>query len=347
LSTIELDLSAVPPFHRRVYQLARAIPPGQTLSYGEVAARLGSPGGARAVGQALRRNPFAVVVPCHRVVAAGGRLGGFSAPGGMATKTELLAREASPGGDEPRGPESPTADPALGFDPAVAGEHLRGADPVLGVLMDEVGPPQLRLTGAPTTFAALARSIVYQQLHGRAAAAIYGRLCALFPDSGAVLTPGDVNGATDEMLLGAGLSRAKMRSLRDLALRTTEGAVPTLDEAAAMDDEAIVEELSQVRGIGRWSAEMFLIFTLGRPDVLPTGDYGVRKGFAVTYRNGVMPTPKELLAFGERWRPYRSLASWYLWRALELAPDVTPVGPAAPVRAARPGGRAGPAARRP
>jgi 3-methyladenine DNA glycosylase/8-oxoguanine DNA glycosylase len=113
-------------------------------------------------------------------------------------------------------------------------------------------------------------------------------------------------------------------SIRDLARRALDGSLPTLSETGAMDDEAIVEELSQVRGIGRWTSEMFLIFTLGRPDVLPVGDLGVRKGFALAYRAGVMATPKELLAFGERWRPFRSLASWYLWQALELevgAPD--------------------------
>jgi methylated-DNA-[protein]-cysteine S-methyltransferase len=318
LSTIELDMTAVPPFHRRVYQLARTIPAGETLSYGAVAARLGSPGAARAVGQALRRNPFAIVVPCHRVVGAGGKLGGFSANGGLGTKVQLLSLEAPP---------PPAADQAV--DGRLAGKHLRAADPVLADLMDAVGPLDLQLTGAPTTFAALARAIVYQQLNGRSAGAIYGRLCALFPGTGATLQPGDILAATDEQLLGAGLSRAKLLAIRDLARRAADGAIPTLVEARAMEDEAIVEELSEVRGIGRWSAEMFLIFTLGRPDVLPVGDFSVRKGFGRWFRNGAMPTPKELLVYGERWRPYRSVASWYLWRAAALQEEL-PVSPAMP-----------------
>jgi len=308
LSGIELDMTGVAPFHRRVYQLARTIPRGETLSYGEVATRLGSPGAARAVGQALRRNPFAVVVPCHRVVAAGGKPGGFSANGGVATKMELLALEAPP----------PPPVPDLGYDTAVAVEHLAGADAVLAGLMDAVGPVDLRLSGAPTTFAALVEAIVHQQLHGKAAAAIYRRLCDLFPGSAGTPTAEDILAAPDEALRAAGLSRAKLMSIRDLARRAADGAVASLAEARDMDDDAIVAELTEVRGIGRWTAEMFLIFTLGRPDVLPVGDFGVRKGFARIYRGGEMPAPKELLEYGERWRPYRSVASWYLWRALEL-----------------------------
>jgi O-6-methylguanine DNA methyltransferase len=308
LSAITLDMTGVPPFHRRVYQLARTIPRGETLSYGEVATRLGSPGAARAVGQALRRNPFAVVVPCHRVVAAGGKLGGFSANGGVATKIELLAREAPPA----------AALPELVYDATAAVAHLAGVDPVLRALMDETGPFDLRLTGAPTTFCALAEAIVYQQLHAKAAAAIYRRLCDLFPGCGGTPTAEDILGATDDALLAAGLSRAKLLSIRDLARLVVDDAIPSLAEARDMSDEAIVEELTEVRGIGRWTAEMFLIFTLGRPDVLPVGDFGVRKGFAQTYRGGEMPAPKELLEYGERWRPYRSVASWYLWRALEV-----------------------------
>jgi O-6-methylguanine DNA methyltransferase len=308
LSAIELDMAGVPPFHRRVYQLARTIPRGETLSYGEVATRLGSPGAARAVGQALRRNPFAVVVPCHRVVAAGGKLGGFSANGGLATKIELLALEAP----------APPPVGGLRYDTAVAVEHLARGDAVLAGLMDAVGPVDLPLSGAPTTFAALAEAIVHQQLHGKAAAAIYRRLCAIFPGCEATPTAGDILAARDEELLAAGLSRAKLLSIRDLARLAADGAIPSLVEAQDMDDDAIVAELTEVRGIGRWTAEMFLIFTLGRPDVLPVGDFGVRRGFALTYRGGEMPAPKALLEYGERWRPYRSVASWYLWRALEL-----------------------------
>ncbi|HEX3426419.1 MAG TPA: DNA-3-methyladenine glycosylase, partial [Acidimicrobiales bacterium] len=230
-------------------------------------------------------------------------LGGLGGVGGTARLAGATA--AAPSGA------------SLGFDPAQALRRLRRADPVMARLIKEVGPLGLQLSGAPTTFAALSRSIVYQQLHGRAAAAIYARLGALFPQSGSALAVEDVMAASDEELRGAGLSRAKMLALRDLAERSIAGEVPTLAETETMEDEEIIEELSHVRGIGRWSAEMFLIFTLGRPDVLPVGDFGVRKGFAARYQHGVMPTPKELSAFGERWKPYRSVASWYLWRAAE------------------------------
>ena len=123
--------------------------------------------------------------------------------------------------------------------------------------------------------------------------------------------------ASDEALRSAGLSRAKLASLRDLAAHDESGALPTIADVDAMDDDEIVERLTAVRGIGRWTVHMFLIFRLGRPDVLPIDDYGVRRAFGLVYRRD-MPTPKELAAHGEQWAPYRTVASWYLWRALEL-----------------------------
>ena len=166
LSTIALDMEEVPAFHRRVYEVARAIPSGMTLSYGEIAARAGAPGAARAVGQALGRNPFPIVVPCHRVLAAGGKIGGFSAQGGVATKRRMLAIEGAPlNGAMPL----LNGDGALGFDPGLAVAHLRASDPTLGRVIDEVGPFRMRLRPAPSVFAALAESIVYQQLNGKAA----------------------------------------------------------------------------------------------------------------------------------------------------------------------------------
>ncbi|HYP53136.1 MAG TPA: hypothetical protein VEQ42_06325, partial [Pyrinomonadaceae bacterium] len=161
-------------------------------------------------------------------------------------------------------------------------------------------------------------NIVYQQLHGTAAAAIHGRVLALF---GGRLRPEDVLGARDEVLRGAGLSGAKLAALRDLAAKTADGTVPTLARLRRMPDEEIIGRLTQVRGLGRWTAEMLLIFSLGRPDVLPVGDFAVRKGFALAWGLKESPKPKELTEYGERWRPYRSVASWYLWRAVELPPE--------------------------
>ncbi len=315
LSTVALDMEGVPPFHRRVYEVARAIAPGATLSYGEVAARLGAPGSARAVGQALGRNPFAIVVPCHRVLAAGGKVGGFSANGGITTKLRLLAIEGAPAAFD--------GDGALGFDPAVAVGHVRAADPALARIIDAVGPCRLQLRRTPSIFVALTEAIVYQQLTGKAAATIYARLCALFPRAHEGPTAAHILRASDDKLRGAGLSRPKLLSLRDLARRDAAGEIPTLAAVRGMEDEAIVERLTAVRGIGRWTVEMLLIFRLGRPDVLPADDYGIRKGFAIAVKKRELPTRTDLERRGARWRPYRTVASWYLWRAVELARERT------------------------
>ena len=177
-------------------------------------------------------------------------------------------------------------------------------------------PPFRIAPRSSSIFVALARAIVYQQLAGRAAGAIYARVCALFPEGEP--TPEGILAASDEKMRGAGLSRSKMLSLRDLARRAAGGEIPTPSEIQHMDDEAIIERLTQIRGIGRWTAEMLLIFHLGRPDVLPVDDYGVRKGFAIAYDRD-LPSPKELTTYGTRWQPYRTVASWYLWRVVERA----------------------------
>jgi methylated-DNA-[protein]-cysteine S-methyltransferase len=314
LGAIALDMERVPAFHRRVYEAARAIAPGETLSYGEVAARLGERGAARAVGQALGRNPFAIVVPCHRVLAASGKMGGFSANGGVATKLRLLALEGTPAAGQ-RGLFD--GDGRLGFDPRAAVAHLRAADPALARVIDACGPMSLQLQKTPSLFGALAQAIVYQQLSGKAAATIFARLCALFPSPHEGPTAEKILRLSDARLRGCGLSRAKTLSLRDLARRAEAGEIPTLAEIQRMEDEAIVECLTKVRGIGRWTAEMLLVFRLGRGDVLPADDYGVRKGFAVAFRKRALPGRKELEKHGERWKPYRTAASWYLWRAAE------------------------------
>jgi methylated-DNA-[protein]-cysteine S-methyltransferase len=318
-------MEGVPPFHRRVYEVARAIPPGKTLAYGDIAARLGTRGAARAVGQALGQNPFPIVVPCHRVLAAGGKVGGFSAHGGLATKLRMLAME----GVRLNGVPVPLAagNRGFGFDPIVAVEHLRTNDPVFAQLIDAVGPFRMQLHNARSIFGALAEAIVYQQLTGKAAAKIFARLCALFPGAPKSPTAEQILAASDEQLRGVGLSGSKLLSLRDLARRAADGEIPALSETRRMTDEAIIESLTRVRGIGRWTAEMLLIFHLGRPDVLPVHDYGVRKGFAIVY-DRELPSPKKLAAYGARWKPYRTVASWYLWRVVERATarKVIPVG---------------------
>lgn len=313
LSSIVLDMTGVPSFHQRVYKVARTILPGSTLTYGEIATKLGDRGAARAVGQALGRNPFPIIVPCHRVLAAGGKVGGFSANGGITTKLRLLTIE----GAHSTPPDLFDGDGAYSFDPVQAVEHLKAADPPFARTIDRIGNFDLELRNTPSIFVALAEAIVYQQLHGRAAATIFARVRALFPNAHHGPTPEQILRASDEKLRGAGLSQAKMLSLRDLAHRTVSGEIPTLAEAQAMDDAILIDRLTHVRGIGRWTVEMLLISRLGRPDVLPADDFGIRKGFSVAFKKSDMPTPKEVLARGVKWAPYRTVASWYLWRAAE------------------------------
>jgi DNA-3-methyladenine glycosylase II len=233
----------------------------------------------------------------------------------------------------PRPRSGPTKKPP--YDPAEAIAALSAADPKLGKLIARAGPFTLRLPGQQSPFEALAESIIYQQLHGKAAATIHARLIASF-EPGIAQTTGLANHPSPQQLLdcpndqlrAAGLSHNKALALRDLAAKTLDGTVPTLARIKRMADEDIVEHLTQVRGIGRWTVEMFLMFRLGRPDVLPVADYGVRKGFALTFL-GLKPTQKvtpDLLATPEqmerrakKWAPWRSVASWYMWRACDIA----------------------------
>ena len=196
--------------------------------------------------------------------------------------------------------------------------HLRESDPVLADLIRRAPRCAIRADEMQSPYEALFEAIVYQQLSGKAAATILSRVKSSFGDD-AFPSPEAVIAAPDEQLRGAGLSRAKTAAVKDLATKARDGHVPGVDELHRMDDDAIVEHLTAIRGIGRWTVEMMLIFRLGRPDVLPVHDYGVRNGFRLAYRKRSLPTPTQLAKFGERWRPYRTVASWYLWRAVELA----------------------------
>jgi methylated-DNA-[protein]-cysteine S-methyltransferase len=316
LSAITLDMERVPPFHRRVYEAARSIAPGATLSYGEIAKRIGSPGSARAVGQALGRNPFAIIVPCHRVLAAGGKVGGFTANGGITTKLRILSIEGARAAGQAGLFDG---DGVFAFDPRVAIAHLRASDKALARVIDAAGPFTMELKRTPSIFVALAEAIVYQQLSGKAAGTIFARVCALFPRAHQGPTAEGILRTSDAKLRAAGLSRPKLRALRDLARRAKAGRIPTLAEVHRMDDAAIIARLTEVRGIGRWTVEMLLMFRLGRADVLPTDDYGIRKGFATAFRKAELPGRDDIERRGERWKPYRTVASWYLWRAAERA----------------------------
>lgn len=207
--------------------------------------------------------------------------------------------------------------PDYAFDPHAAITHLSQADLALSRLIGKAGPFTLQIRAMHSPFEALARNIIYQQLHGTAAAAIHARVLALF--GGSRLRPQDLLETPDEQLRAAGLSANKLVALKDLAAKTLDGTVPGLARLKRMTDDEIIARLTAVRGVGRWTVEMLLMSRLGRPDVLPVGDFGVRKGFSLVYRTEGLPTPKELTSHAERWRPYRTVASWYMWRAVDLA----------------------------
>jgi len=204
------------------------------------------------------------------------------------------------------------------FDLRLAMDALAAKDPQLALLIKETEEFRIETDGSDSPYEILLEAIAYQSISGKAAATIFGRVKAL-SSTGRAPTPEEMLKLRKSALRKAGLSGAKALAMKDLAKKTIEGIVPTLEQAEKLSDEELVERLVSVRGIGAWTVEMFLIFRLGRPDVLPIHDLGVKKGWAVTYGKKHMPKPKELLAFGERWRPYRTVASWYMWRACQRA----------------------------
>ncbi|MBS0375567.1 MAG: DNA-3-methyladenine glycosylase 2 family protein [Proteobacteria bacterium] len=198
--------------------------------------------------------------------------------------------------------------------PAVV-EALARQDERLARAIALVGPCGIkRGRGAP--FEALLSAIAHQQVHGNAAAAILGRFRALYA-GGRYPTPAELAATSEATLRGVGLSRAKALAMRDVAARTLDGTVPDRRTIARLDDEAVIERLCEVRGVGRWTAEMILMFTLNRPDILPVGDFGIREGFRLLHGKRRQPKPQWLARYGERWAPYRTTASWYLWRYVE------------------------------
>jgi DNA-3-methyladenine glycosylase II len=235
----------------------------------------------------------------------------------------------------PRPHNSPRS-PRYDIDLAIS--HLSASDPKLARLIQRAGPFTMKLSSTQSPFEALVESIIYQQIHGKAAAAIHRRLLESFypVTSDEHFAAQHLLDCPNEQLRAAGLSHNKSLALRDLAAKTLDGTVPTLARIRRMSDEAIIEHLTQVRGIGKWTVEMLLIFRLGRPDLLPVTDYGVRKGFALTFQSlkpadkvtpANLPKPDVMLRRAKRWQPWRSIASWYLWRACDLASGKLPTLP--------------------
>jgi methylated-DNA-[protein]-cysteine S-methyltransferase len=297
---VPLDLSGATEFSRKVYLTLRRIGPGQVTSYRNLARKAGHPGAARAVGRAMATNPIPLLIPCHRVLTTDNRLNGFSAEGGIALKARILFAEGV----------------ILNPEHAAGIAKLRRADPKLRRIIDHVGPYAPLGEVRHTPYEALVSSIVYQQLSGKAASTIARRLKGLTPGD-SYPTPREVQKLSDAKLRQAGLSRQKTSYLRDLA-RHMEDRRLVPGRLRRLSDEEAIASLSQVKGIGRWSAQMYLIFHLGRLDVLPVGDLGFRTAVRKVYGLKELPTPKELEPMGERWRPYRSMATWYLWQSLRV-----------------------------
>ena len=195
-------------------------------------------------------------------------------------------------------------------------KFLAKSDPVMRRLMKQIGPCGLEPQRARQPFESLVRAIAHQQIHGKAAEAILGRFVALYP--GKFPQPAALLETDSAALRGCGFSQAKVAAILDIAAHTLAGTVPTLARIRKMPDEKIVQRLIQIRGVGRWTVEMLLIFQLGRPDILPVDDFGIRNGFRIAYQCVAMPKPREVLEYGARWQPYRTVASWYLWRAADM-----------------------------
>ena len=201
---------------------------------------------------------------------------------------------------------------------AAALKHLSAVDPVMRKLIREVGACKLEPEPWRAPFQSLVQAVAHQQLNGTAANTILTRFIKLFPKR-RFPKPEDLSNVTDEQIRACGFSFAKIKAIRDIAEKTLSGIVPTSRQIVKLSDDEIIVRLTEVRGVGRWTVEMLLIFQLGREDILPADDFGVRTGFRIAYKKRELPKPKDLLKFGERWRPHATTAAWYLWRAADAA----------------------------
>ncbi len=307
-SRLPLHFIEASDFMLSVYRAAQKIRSGDIVTYGEIAARIGKPNASRAVGSALGKNPIPLIVPCHRVITSSGKLGGYSAPGGVETKAALLEIEGIS-----------LTKPRVIATPAQWGnavKALQKRDVAIAGLIKKVGPLQFQPLLKEEPLAALIQAIASQQLSSKAAATILNRVNIMIakeghPDPNKILDTPDVD------LRKAGLSFMKISFLKDLARKYLEGKLFPLEVLQQMTDEEIIKEFSKVKGIGRWTVEMYLIFNLGRADVFPTLDFGIRKAVARLYGLSKVPDSREVEKYGERWKPYRSVASLYLWHSID------------------------------
>ncbi|MCA9665757.1 MAG: methylated-DNA--[protein]-cysteine S-methyltransferase [Myxococcales bacterium] len=299
LDDVPLELDDVSPFARRVYQALRRVGPGAVTTYGDLARAAEAPvGAARAVGAAMGHNPLPLVVPCHRVLGKND-MGDFSSPGGLRTKLRLLTLER--------------------VDAAVLverGVNALRADETLGPIIRRVGQCRIGERGAPDALTALSRSIVHQQVSLAAGRTIFGRLLSACGDGARTLDGDRVLAAAPEVLRGAGLSARKAETVREIAERYRGGEIDE-QRLARLDDEQAIEALTNIKGVGRWTAEMFLMFQLARLDVLPLGDVGLQRAMQRAFGIKKKPAPRTMTRLAKPWTPFRSVGCWYLWRGLD------------------------------
>ena len=299
LRDIPVDLSDSSEFSRKVLRTLRGVKPGQVITYGQLAAKAGRPGAARAVGRIMGANPVPIIVPCHRCMGADGSLTGFSTAGGTALKARLLFIEGY----------EHNAEHARGI------RHLQKVDPKIRRVIGKVGP-YLAMPDKPRPpYDTLVTAIVHQQLSVKAGQTIAGRVRDLTPGPNHP-TPEQTLRLKPEKLRACGLSNAKVGFVRDLAAHVHDGSLK-LGALKRLSDDEVIAELIKVKGIGEWSAHMHLIFHMGRLDVLPVGDLGLRMAAFKLYGLEEYATAAELTEIAEPWRPYRSLGSYYLWRGLD------------------------------
>ncbi|HSC76043.1 MAG TPA: methylated-DNA--[protein]-cysteine S-methyltransferase [Pseudomonadales bacterium] len=308
-SNVPVYVDGATEFMQRVYTEAQRIPAGSVISYAQLAERLGQPGAVRAVGTALGKNPVPLIIPCHRIITTSGELGGFSAPGGVATKKVLLACE----GVSLEKPHVLTT--AAQWREGV--RYLQNNAQIKS-LINNVGDFPFKPQQNAEPLQALIAAIVSQQLSTKVAATILKRVNALVERKGRPIAK-RILALDDETLRATGLSYMKVSYLKDLAQHCIDGKFPTLEQVRQMSDEQIIKSFTQIKGIGRWTVEMYLIFDLGRADVFPGDDYGIRKAIAQLYDLPELPPAKQMAQYAEPWKPYRSIASLYLWRLLDNA----------------------------
>jgi O-6-methylguanine DNA methyltransferase len=310
------DFSAIPvfiekasPFMHAVYDAARRIPAGEVVSYAELARRIKKPGAVRAVGTALGKNPVPLIIPCHRIIAASGKLGGFSAQGGLDAKKMLLHCEGVS-----------VEKPQLMASAAQwqSGVRFLLQDKQFRQLHKQVGEFAFQPQHNAEPLDVFIQAIVSQQLSTKVATTIFERVNQLVSKRGKPCAK-TLLSLPDATLRGAGLSGMKVAYLKDLAQHALRGELPSLAEAKAMSDEQLVRCFTAIKGIGRWSVEMYLIFDLGRADIFPVDDYGIRKAIMQLHNLAELPPAKAMAQYGEAWKPYRSIASLYLWRLLDNA----------------------------